>query len=118
MNTPVESLEMAYPMRVLRYSLREGSGGKGQHNGGDGIVREYEFLSDATVTINSERRTRAPHGLQGGDSGTKGVNTIQRANGSQETVSAKYTTQVSEGDKVKIETPGGGGYGKQGKRRN
>jgi N-methylhydantoinase B/oxoprolinase/acetone carboxylase alpha subunit len=70
------------------------------------------------MTINSERRVRAPYGLQGGESGTKGVNTIQRADGLQEIVSAKYTTQVSEGDKVKIETPGGGGYCKYGKRRN
>jgi N-methylhydantoinase B len=115
MNTPVESLEMAYPMRVLRYGLREGSGGNGQHSGGDGIVREYEFLSNATVTINSERRTRAPYGLQGGEPGAKGINTIQRIDGSSEIVSAKYTTQVVEGDKVRIETPGGGGFGKAGK---
>ncbi|MDQ7028208.1 MAG: hydantoinase B/oxoprolinase family protein [Anaerolineae bacterium] len=118
MNTPVESLEMTYPMRVLRYSLRDDSGGRGRQNGGDGIVREYEFLSDATVTINSERRIRAPYGLQGGESGTKGVNTLQRADGSQEIVSAKYTTQVSAGDTMTIETPGGGGYGTQRKRRN
>lgn len=112
MNTPIESLEMSYPMRVLRYSLRDGSGGKGQFSGGDGIIREYEFLSDATVTINSERRNRSPYGLQGGKEGVKGRNEIQRKGEKPESVSGKYTTSVNEGDKITIATPGGGGWGK------
>jgi N-methylhydantoinase B len=113
MNTPVESLEMAYPIRVLRYSLREGSGGAGEFTGGDGIVREYEFLSDATVTINSERRNRAPYGLQGGAEGIKGRNKLNRKGKKHQLVSGKFTTQVSEGDRISIETPGGGGWGKK-----
>jgi len=112
MNTPVESLEMTYPMRVLQYRLREGSGGSGQHKGGEGIVREYEFLSDATITINSERRKRAPQGLQGGEAGAKGRNRMEPKGKPQQDISAKYTTRLSAGDKIVIETPGGGGWGK------
>lgn len=113
MNTPVESLEMAYPLRVLRYGLREGSGGKGQHIGGEGIVREYEFLTDATITINSERRNRVPYGVNGGDDGAKGKNTLQRKGKKKTKLSGKYTTQVGVGDKITIETPGGGGWGQR-----
>lgn len=113
MNTPIESLEMSYPIRVLKYSLREGSGGNGQHSGGDGIVREYEFLTDATITINSERRNRAPYGINGGEDGVKGRNRLNRKGKKHQTISGKYTTQVSSGDKITIETPGGGGYGKK-----
>ncbi|MGB7339808.1 MAG: hydantoinase B/oxoprolinase family protein [Phototrophicaceae bacterium] len=112
MNTPVESLEMSYPMRVRQYSLRDGSGGKGKHIGGDGIVREYEFLTDATITLNSERRNRAPYGIQGGGDGAKGRNKINRNGKKHETVSGKYTTTVHAGDRITIETPGGGGWGK------
>lgn len=113
MNTPVESLEMSYPIRVLKYALRDGSGGKGEHKGGDGIVREYEFLSDATVTINSERRNRAPYGINGGEDATKGRNKLNRSGKKHQTVGGKYTTQVQPGDKITIETPGGGGWGKK-----
>jgi N-methylhydantoinase B len=111
MNTPVESLEMAYPIRVLKYGLRDDSGGAGQYQGGDGIVREYEFLSSATVTLNTERRRKTPYGLQRGDEGQSGRNTIHKQDDSQQ-VSGKYTTQVNEGDRLIIETPGGGGWGK------
>ena len=110
MNTPVEALERVYPMRVLRYSLRENSGGGGRHRGGDGIVREYEFLSRATITLNSERRTRAPYGVRGGDDGATGANTVIQA-GEAQRVSSKYTTTVHAGDRVRIATPGGGGWG-------
>jgi N-methylhydantoinase B len=113
MNTPVESLEMTYPMRVWHYGLREGSGGAGKFSGGEGIIREYEFLSDATITINSERRNRAPYGLQGGAEGGKGRNKLNRKGKKHQFVSGKYTTKVSEGDKITIETPGGGGWGKK-----
>jgi len=110
LNTPVEALEYTLPMRVLRYHLRENSGGNGKHKGGDGIVREYEFLVPATITLNSERRIRAPYGVNGGESGKKGINTIIK-NGQSETVSGKYTTHIEEGTRVLIETPGGGGWG-------
>ena len=111
LNTPVEALEYSLPMRVLRYGLRDQSGGHGQHKGGDGIIREYEFLVPTTVTLNSERRLRAPYGISGGDDGKKGVNVIVKA-GQSEIVSGKYTTHLNAGDHVIIETPGGGGWGK------
>jgi len=104
-NTPVEALEYALPMRVLEYSLRKGSGGAGRHRGGDGIRRVYEFLSPATVTLNSERRIDAPYGINGGAPGQVGVNTV-----AQQQVSGKWTGQVQSGDQVVIETPGGGGW--------
>ena len=110
LNTPVEALEYSLPLRVLRYSLRENSGGNGKYKGGDGIIREYEFLVPATITLNSERRLHAPYGINGGESGKHGVNTIIQ-NGKTETVSGKYTTQIEAGTRVIIETPGGGGWG-------
>jgi len=111
LNTPVEALEFSLPLRVLRYHLRENSGGRGQYRGGDGMVREYEFLVPATMTLNSERRLRAPYGLYGGAAGRRGVNAIIRA-GQAERVGGKYTSQIDAGDRVRIETPGGGGWGK------
>ena len=111
LNTPVEALEFSLPLRVRRYHLRENSGGRGKYRGGDGIVREYEFLVPATITLNSERRLRAPGGVHGGESGKRGVNTIIRA-GQAERVGGKYTSQIHAGDRVRIETPGGGGWGK------
>ena len=98
-------------MRVLRYHLREGSGGGGSHRGGDGIVREYELLAPAIITINSERRLRAPYGIHGGESGLCGVNSVIR-DGVAEVVSGKHSAHVEAGDRVIIETPGGGGWGK------
>ena len=113
MNTPVESLEMAYPIRVLRYAIRDRSGGKGQHTGGDGIIREYEFLSDATVTLNTERRRKTPYGLHGGQSAKAGRNLLKRYKKLAETVSGKYTVSVTNGDRLTVETPGGGGWGEK-----
>lgn len=110
LNTPVEALEYTLPMRVLRYGLRDNSGGDGEHRGGDGIIREYEFLVPTTITLNSERRLRAPYGINGGGEGKKGVNTIVK-DGQPETVSGKYTAHLDAGDHVIIETPGGGGWG-------
>lgn len=112
LNTPVEALEFTYPFRVLTYRLREGSGGAGQHQGGDGIVREYEFLSPATVTFNSERRIRPPYGLQGGEAGRRGTNHLIR-NGDKQELSGKCSLRVQAGDHIIIETPGGGGWGKK-----
>ena len=88
LNTPIEALEYAYPFRVRRYTYRDGSGGVGRFRGGDGLVRELELLADAQMTLLAERRKFRPYGLQGGGEGS-----------------------VSKGDTLRIETPGGGGWG-------
>ena len=111
LNTPVEAMEYALPVRVLAYSLREGSGGKGKHRGGEGIRRVYEFLAPATMTINSERRIYQPYGLEGGKPGASGINTLVR-DGKAQPIGGKFTSRVDAGDQVIIETPGGGGWGK------
>jgi N-methylhydantoinase B len=110
LNTPAEALEYAYPLRVRKYALRSNSGGKGKHRGGDGIVREIEVLTDAEVTLLSERRTRAPYGLQGGESGALGRTYIVRNQGEEE-MSGKFNTRLRKGERIRIETPGGGGFG-------
>jgi N-methylhydantoinase B len=107
LNTPIEVLELAHPVRVTRYARRRGSGGAGAQPGGDGIVREFEFLQPATVTVLAERRARGPWGLAGGASGAAGEN---RING--EPRPAKFTAEVGAGDKLTIATPGGGGWGR------
>ena len=112
LNTPVEALEMAYPLRLARYSLRRESGGGGVHRGGEGIVREYEMLTPATVTMLSERRSVPPWGSTGGDPGGVGRNTLVRPDGSEEVLPSKFTRWFSPGEKLRIETPGGGGWGK------
>jgi N-methylhydantoinase B len=105
-NTPIEALENQYPLRVRRYEIRRGSGGKGRHNGGDGLIREIEFLTPYEVTILSDRRERGPYGLSGGEAGQPGRNTLDgRA------VPAKTNFQAQSGDVLRIETPGGGGWG-------
>jgi N-methylhydantoinase B len=112
LNTPAEALEYAYPLRVRRYSLRADSGGAGKHQGGDGIVREIEVLTDCEVTLLSERRTFAPWGLAGGSNGSSGKTTVIRNDGSRETMPAKFSTHLHTGDRIRIESPGGGGWGK------
>ncbi len=111
LNTPVEALEMAFPFRVTRYALRAGSGGAGRHRGGDGLVREYELLAPATVTMLSERRSVAPWGAAGGGAGATGRNVLRRADGSVEELASKFTRRLAKGDVLRIETPGGGGWG-------
>jgi N-methylhydantoinase B/oxoprolinase/acetone carboxylase alpha subunit len=96
---------------VTAYALREGSGGEGCFRGGDGIRRAYEFLEGATVTINSERRVKRPYGLRGGEAGESGINRLIQG-GEQRVVGGKATVQVKAGDRLIIETPGGGGWGK------
>jgi N-methylhydantoinase B len=106
LSTPVEALELQYPLRVERYGLRLGSGGDGARRGGDGVVRELRVLDDCRLSIISERRTRAPQGERGGAPGERGRNLV---NG--EAVGAKVTRALAAGDVVTIETPGGGGSG-------
>ena len=110
MNTPIEALPLAYPFTVERYEVRRGTGGAGLHRGGDGVVREYLFHDHATVTIVSERRRFAPWGLGGGAPGATGRNTLIRAGGAMEELGARTEVSVGPGDRVRIETPGGGGW--------
>jgi N-methylhydantoinase B len=109
LSTPTEALELAYPIRVERNALRLGSGGAGRHRGGDGVIRELRVLEPCRLSILSERRRHAPQGSKGGDPGTPGRNLL---NG--EELPAKVTRDVQPGDVVRIETPGGGGYGSPG----
>ena len=111
MNTPVEALEMAYPFRIVEYRVRRGSGGAGRHPGGDGIVRTWEFLVPTSVTIVAERRRFAPWGLQGGSPGVAGRDRLVRANGEAVPLPGKCQLQLEAGDRLTIETPGGGGWG-------
>ena len=110
LNTPVEALEHALPVRVHRYAIRRGSGGGGTHAGGDGIVREIEFLRPATVTLLGERRRRQPYGLRGGGPGQPGLDVLIRA-GVESDLASKITLEVAAGDRIRVETPGGGGWG-------
>jgi N-methylhydantoinase B len=112
LNTPAEGLEYSYPLRVMKYALRAGSGGEGKHRGGDGIVREMEVLADATVTLLADRRKSRPYGLAGGDDGAPGRTEILRTDGSTELMPSKGSTRLRRGERVRIETPGGGGWGK------
>lgn len=111
LNTPVEALEYAYPLRVTRYELRRGSGGAGRWRGGDGLVREIELLADAQVTILSERRRHAPWGAAGGEPAAAGANRHIPAGGEPIPLPGKVTLRARAGDRIRIETPGGGGYG-------
>jgi N-methylhydantoinase B len=106
LNTPIEVLESLYPLRVRAYGLRSGSGGEGLMRGGDGVVREYEFLAPASATLLSERRRIAPWGLLGGAAAKMGLNSL---NG--EPLPGKVVLSLKAGDRLRIETPGGGGYG-------
>jgi N-methylhydantoinase B len=111
LNTPAEALEYSYPLRVQQYSLRRGSGGAGKHAGGDGIVREIEVLTDAEVTLLADRRTRGPWGLSGGREGAPGKACILRQDGMVKELPGKFNVRLSKGEKIRIETPGGGGWG-------
>jgi N-methylhydantoinase B len=112
MNTPVEALEHAYPVRMGRYALRRGSGGSGKWRGGDGVIREFRFLTRAQITVLSDRRRFPPYGLNGGAPGETGVNELIRADGSREVLPSKFSMWLSSGDVLSIRSPGGGGWGK------
>jgi N-methylhydantoinase B len=107
-NTPIEVLEMRYPLRILRYGVRRGSGGRGLRRGGDGVIREYEFLRHTHFTLITERRRHRPWGLAGGGAGLPGVN---RLNGRR--LPPKVSQVAQPGDRLRIETPGGGGWGEE-----
>ena len=111
MNTPVEAFEREFPIRIRRYAVRRGSGGAGRFPGGDGIVRSYEFLAPAEVTIVSERRRHGPYGLAGGGAGRPGENRLVRAGHAPQRVPGKWTGHLEAGDVFEIESPGGGGWG-------
>ena len=111
MNTPIEAIETSYPMQVEQYAIRRGTGGAGEYQGGSGIVRAFRILSDAEVTILSERRVFNPYGLQGGEDGQCGRNILIR-DGEEHPLAGKVTVLTREDDVIQIETPGGGGYRK------
>ena len=113
LNTPIEALEFQFPMRVVRYAVRQGSGGAGRFRGGNGIVREMEFLAPARVTVISERRRFQPYGLQGGHPGEVGENVLVRMGVEEMPLPAKVTFDVQPGDVLRIVTPGGGGWGEE-----
>jgi N-methylhydantoinase B len=109
LNTPVEALELEFPVRVREYALRRGSGGDGRFRGGDGVVREVEALREMTYSLITERRRVAPPGAQGGAPGARGRNLL---NGAE--LPAKATGVLRPGDRLRLETPGGGGHGAPG----
>lgn len=111
LNTPAEALEYAYPLRVRQYRIRKGSGGLGRHRGGDGVVREIETLTPARMSLLADRRKRAPYGLQGGEDGKPGRSHIIRGDGREQQIASKGSWLLEAGDRVRIETPGGGGHG-------
>jgi len=113
LNTPAEALEYAYPLRVRAYAVRENSGGRGARRGGDGVVREIETLVPARMALLADRRKRAPYGLAGGAEGQTGRDLIVRE-GHERAIAAKGSGELRAGDRVRVETPGGGGHGKQG----
>jgi N-methylhydantoinase B len=112
LNTPIEALEYAYPFLVTEYSIRRKSGGGGKFRGGDGLIREIRLLSDAEVTILSERRRLVPYGREGGEPGKAGRNLLIRDAKALE-MPGKFYERLQKGDTLRIETPGGGGYGKR-----
>ncbi len=110
-NTPIEVFEQVYPVRLLRYAVRRGSGGQGRHKGGDGIVREIEFLTETQVGLLCDRRKRGPYGLAGGQSGKPGKNTLMHE-GKFRDLPGKCSLIAAAGSILRIESPGGGGWGK------
>ncbi|HXL81187.1 MAG TPA: hydantoinase B/oxoprolinase family protein [Pyrinomonadaceae bacterium] len=112
LNTPAEALEYAYPLRVREYRIRKGSGGKGKRRGGDGVIREIETLAEARMSLLADRRRNAPYGLHGGEDGKPGSAAIV-SDGKARKIGSKGSWELTAGDRVRIETPGGGGWGKK-----
>ena len=113
-NTPAESIESAFPVRVRRFELRDGSGGDGLHRGGDGVVREIEFLAGADVSLIGDRRAVGPPGAMGGEAGSHAENARIRAGGAREPLEGQQQLRAGSGDRIEVRTPGGGGWGKDG----
>lgn len=107
LNTPIEVIETRFPLRVTRYAIRTGSGGKGERPGGDGLIREFEFLSPAQISLLTERRDHPPWGMQGGEPGAPGRNLLEG-----HLLPGKVSVQVKQGQRLRIETPGGGAWGR------
>jgi N-methylhydantoinase B len=106
LNTPIEALEREFPLRVIEYALRRGSGGTGRHRGGDGVVRELEALAQMTFSLIAERRRHAPRGAEGGGAGARGRDLLDGRS-----LPSKVTGRLSPGQRLRVETPGGGGFG-------
>jgi N-methylhydantoinase B len=106
LNTPIEALELEFPLRAVEYALRRGSGGGGAHDGGDGVVRELEARAPMRFSLITERRRHAPPGAAGGEPGARGRNLV---NGDE--VAGKVDDELAAGDRIRLETPGGGGHG-------
>ena len=112
MNTPIEALEITYPLRVERYELREGSAGPGQHRGGLGVVRSLRVIDhQARISLQSDRRLHGPYGLYGGGDGMPGRNSRVDVNGVETACPGKASLTLKAGEVIKVETPGGGGWG-------
>jgi N-methylhydantoinase B len=111
LNTPVEALEQTYPFRIVAYRLRPGSGGAGRFRGGDGLVRVYELLVPTTATMLSTRRNRGPWGRNGGKPGAPGRTVLIHPDGREEELPAHVSRTLPAGSRVRVETPGGGGFG-------
>jgi N-methylhydantoinase B len=107
LNTPIEALEREFPLRVVEYAVRRGSGGGGRHSGGDGVIRDTEALRDVTYSLIAERRRHAPHGAAGGGTGATGRDTLDGV-----AIPAKSAGPLRAGQRLRIETPGGGGFGR------
>ncbi|MFO8099977.1 MAG: hydantoinase B/oxoprolinase family protein [Salinibacter sp.] len=113
LNTPIEALEQTYPFRILTYRVRTGSGGAGRHRGGAGLVRTYEVRVEATVTMLSTRRTEGPWGREGGAPGAPGRTVLIHPDGTDEVLPGHFSRRLPAGSRLRIETPGGGGFGRQ-----
>jgi len=111
LNTPVEALEREFPLRVTRHAIRRGSGGAGRRQGGDGLIREFEALEPMHYSLLTDRRRTGPPGSDGGRPGEPGRNTLVRADGTETPLPGKAEGRLEPGERLRIETPGGGGLG-------
>ncbi len=109
--TDPEVLETRFPVRVDEFSIRQNSGGKGKFNGGDGIVRALQFLEPMTVTVLSSHRVTRPHGVDGGQEGAAGINSVIRKDGTKESLKGNDEAEMKPGDVFVLMSPGGGGFG-------
>ncbi len=109
--TDPEIVEQRYPVRLRQFAIRRGSGGTGRWHGGDGVVREFEFLEPLTISLLTQHRASGPFGVDGGGDGQPGKQTLVRASGAMETLGSSASLRVEAGDRLIVETPGGGGAG-------